>query len=212
MGGGDDLFVDTAQVGPAGNDTVFGNDGNDTIGGGGGNDAFHGQRGTDLVLGRNGFDRLFGGDQDDTLNGGNGNDTVVGGNGRDTAFLGTGNDVWFDNAQIRFGDDLVFGGIGNDTLHGNGGNDTLTGGAGADVFVFAPTIGEMTVTDFTPGIDILWLNSDLWGGGLSRQQMISQFEGQQPDGTPTLDFGDGHVIVLNGLASTDALVTSLEFF
>ena len=51
--------------------------------------------------------------------------------------------------------DTLSGGAGNDKLSGNGGNDTLTGGAGADNFVFKPSFGNDTITDYAPGIDSL---------------------------------------------------------
>lgn len=59
--------------------------------------------------------------------------------------------------------DILFGRSGNAALIGSSGNDlifglagdTLTGGAGADTFVFGAGFGKETVTDFTPGSDIL---------------------------------------------------------
>jgi ELWxxDGT repeat protein len=53
-------------------------------------------------------------------------------------------------------DDDLRGGAGNDALNGGpGGNDRLTGGAGNDTFVFDPSLGRVTVTDFHPGQDHL---------------------------------------------------------
>ena len=43
---------------------------------------------------------------------------------------------------------IVNGGDGNDTITTGAGNDTITGGGGNDTFVFAPSFGKDTVTDF----------------------------------------------------------------
>ena len=45
--------------------------------------------------------------------------------------------------------------IGAYTLAGGAGNDALSGGAGNDMFVFRAGLGQDTVTDFTPGQDVL---------------------------------------------------------
>ena len=68
------------------------------------------------------------------------------------------------------GDDILVGGDGNDTLNGGAGEDTLTGGLGADTFVFdeadiAP-FGD-TITDFTPGEDIIDYNGVALKNGTS---------------------------------------------
>jgi Ca2+-binding RTX toxin-like protein len=53
------------------------------------------------------------------------------------------------------GNDTISGTSGNDTIAGGAGNDTLTGGAGNDTFVFRANLGQDTITDFTPGQDVL---------------------------------------------------------
>lgn len=53
------------------------------------------------------------------------------------------------------GDDVMDGRGGNDILVSTGGNDTMTGGDGADQFVFNPTGGTVTITDFEDGVDVL---------------------------------------------------------
>ena len=53
------------------------------------------------------------------------------------------------------GDDTLYGGAGNDTLIGGTGNNTLYGGAGNDMFVYANSGGNDTITDYTAGQDTL---------------------------------------------------------
>lgn len=106
------------------------------------------------------------------IRGANRNDTLTGGGGADTLEGRGGNDV----LDGRGGDDIMDGGDGNDRLISNAGDDILTGGAGADTFVIGPrTSGNITITDFTDGVDRIDLtafgfdsngNSPNWAGFL----------------------------------------------
>jgi len=211
LGPGDDLFLDMAERGLSGSDTVLGGDGNDTIQGGGGGDLFDGQGGDDLILGRNGNDTLSGGAGDDTILGGAGADQVHSGDGRDRVFLHGGDDVWHDTPQRgRAGADFVTGGHGDDRFHAGGGNDTLSGGAGADVFIFT-TGGETDqITDFRKGQDTLRLDDALWAGSLTPAQVVSQF-GSIRQGMVVLDFGDTE-IWLQGVDSLNGLANDIDIF
>ncbi|MFU8865141.1 MAG: Hint domain-containing protein [Rhodobacterales bacterium] len=100
-----------------------------------GNDMLHGGAGDDLIYGGAGDDTISGDEGNDTLFGGDGNDTITGDEGDDLLFGGNG-------------DDELSGGDGNDTLAGGVGDDLLTGGAGNDTFVYAPSEGADTITDF----------------------------------------------------------------
>ena len=63
-----------------------------------------------------------------------------------TAVIGTeANDLLIGNSQ----NDTLSGGGGNDRLVATGGRDTLSGGTGADQFVFSPSSGQATITDFS---------------------------------------------------------------
>lgn len=99
--------------------------------------------------------------------GGSGNDTLIGN------FIGNilaGNDG-NDNLRGNGGNDTLAGGTGLDTLDGGSGADTLTGAGGADVFIFKAenrASGIDTITDFTPGEDMIVLSdfAGLAGGSL----------------------------------------------
>ncbi len=141
---GDDLYIDNAQGGELGRDTVFAGFGNDTIEGGNADDVFYGEWGNDVINARLGNDLVFGGDQFDTISAGEGQDTVFGGNGRDLIFLNQGDDLFSDNGQGgELGQDTVFGGFGNDTIQGGNGNDQFFGEWGNDL-IFA-RLGDDTV-------------------------------------------------------------------
>ncbi|MBR9650098.1 calcium-binding protein [Thalassovita aquimarina] len=184
---GDDLYIDNSQGGFWGRDTVFGGFGADTIQGGNGDDAFHGEADNDLIFGRLGNDMIRGGTGFDTIHGGDGNDTVYGDYGRDRIFMGNGDDTYVDSAQ-----------------GGNLGQDTINGGAGADTFVFGAAIASDTIVDFEVGTDVLQLTEDLWGGGQSAAQVLSNYASVTADGV-LFDFGSGQSILLAGLSSVAGL-------
>jgi serralysin len=162
------------------------------------------------IIGNNGNDLLFGGGQDDTLRGGEGSDKLWGGNGSDSAYMGNGNDIWYDNAQVTFGDDFVAGGQGNDTLNSGGGDDTLSGGAGADSFVFASEFNDDIITDYAVGVDNFTLDGSLWGGGKTTAQAISDHLVSAPGADVVLSFdGGNHTLTFTGLTTTAGLESDL---
>ncbi|MGR3501254.1 hypothetical protein [Pseudaestuariivita sp.] len=139
LGQGADLYVDRAEPGGAGQDTVAGGAGKDTILGGGGNDSFIGGGGDDDISGGAGRDTLIGGAGNDTLRDADGGGFIAAGQGADlvevsggatTVLLGAGNDA-LDGGISSFALDAV-GGVGNDTLETGVGNDTIGAGTGAD--------------------------------------------------------------------------------
>ena len=138
--GGDNADVITADggadslVGGAGADTIHGGDENDTIAGGTGDDSLSGDAGDDQVSGDAGADRITGQDGNDSLYGGADNDTIFGGNDNDLLFGEEGRDE-------------LFGGDGNDTFQGGVGVDSLYGGVGNDLFLYATTDFDGTLTN-----------------------------------------------------------------
>lgn len=199
-GSGDDLVDggdDADEVwGMGGADLVRGRSGDDTVGGGAGNDDVWGDAGNDIVYGGLGNDRVGGGSGNDTVWAGSGNDTVYGGDGDDDLYGGSGADA-------------LFGGDGDDMLVAIQDDDLMNGGAGADTFVFATNSGTATVQDFSgsaPGGDgdILQLDSGLWEGDLTAQQVLDQFGAEDGDAfVLAFDGGQQLATQLNTLTADD---------
>lgn len=74
--------------------------------------------------------------------------TIVAGGHAEIKFITTAN-------VATSGANALVGTAGADTIDGQGGNDLLFGLTGADTFVFHANFGHDTVTDYTPGTDIL---------------------------------------------------------
>lgn len=209
-GDGDDLLI-----GGTGNDTIYGGDGQDTLYGGQGNNSLWGMRGNDLIHGSDGNDRIGGGRGNDTLYGHGGNDTIFGGMGDDLIYGGAGNDVLWgmdDNDTIfgGSGDDFLSGGRGDDLLNGGPGNDTMRGGPGADVFVFEDGHERLLIEDFTfTDQDRLQLDEDLWGGGMTAEQVMATY-GRAINGQIVLDFGGGDIITLAGITNLEMMAQHID--
>ncbi|MBD2315171.1 choice-of-anchor I family protein [Desertifilum sp. FACHB-1129] len=193
---GNDLLVGTPEA-----DLIFALPGNDTVFGQEGDDQIYGNQGSDLLFGNQGNDTLYGGKDNDTLYGGRDNDVLFGntgddwinGNlGDDTIYGGKGNDV----IRGGKGNDRIFGDRGNDVLYGDRGNDTLTGGEGRDLFVLQAGLeGTNTITDFTPGEDLIGL-----AGGLSFANLEIT---QQGSATAIRDRNSGTTLaILQGINAT----------
>ncbi len=233
-GAGNDLVLagygDDVASGGIGDDTVNGQTGEDTINGGAGNDSLLGSFFNDTVNGGDGDDFVDGGALDDFVTGGNGNDTVRGVTGNDSLLGGAGNDLLqagngIDTLRGGVGNDTLAGGLnsdllvgntgadnlqgqsGLDTLDGGAGNDILIGGANADSFVFANGYGRDTVNDFADDQDVLVLNDNLWGGGLSAQQVVNMFS-TVVNGNTVLDFGT-HELTVRNIANPNDLVDDI---
>jgi len=149
----------TGQIGPDGRGGVGkliqGTDGNDQLYGGHFADTLVGGAGNDTLDGRHGNDLLDGGAGDDVfwLTPDNGNDTALGGDGNDSFLL---NNALYSN---RTGTAVIDAGAGDDHVLIDAFSEgmisaTITGGAGVDTYAFtqfAYHMGNIVVTDFTPG-------------------------------------------------------------
>ncbi|WP_172961068.1 calcium-binding protein [Oceaniglobus roseus] len=185
-------------------DTVNGGSGNDFIDGGALNDVLNGQGDNDTINGVTGNDVLSGGGGDDFLRGGAGIDTLDGDGGNDTLAGGDNSDL----LRGGNGDDELQGQNGLDTLDGGNGNDTLIGGANADTFQFDVGSDRDLIRDFEDNRDVLALDQDLWGGGLTRQQVIDTYAFVNGS-TVLLDFGTDELTLLN--VNAQSLVDDIVF-
>ena len=134
-------------------------------------DTFSGMEG---IYGSPHADRLTGDDGDNSLNGGPGADVLDGREGVDllsyqfsdagvTVDLATGDAsggfaegdefTGFENLEGSAYNDSLSGDGGDNMLGGLEGNDHLSGDAGDDTFVFAPSNGDDTISDFGDGSD-----------------------------------------------------------
>jgi VCBS repeat-containing protein len=108
------------------------------------------------------------GNSGETLEAESGDDYLYGNGGSDMLF-GLGGDDWLYGQS---GDDQLSGGDGHDHLFGGEANDTLTGGAGNDRFVFQPTTGADTITDFGDGNDLIDLTALDASGAVGNQDFV----------------------------------------
>ncbi|NMJ43414.1 calcium-binding protein [Roseomonas sp. JC162] len=136
----------------------------------------------DYLFGQDGNDVLFGGRGDDLLDGGADNDVLIGGQGND----------------------LLFGGAGSDFLAGNAGADTLVGGTGEDTFYFESGFGRDVVLDFRPGEDVIAIQANINGSGItSAQDLVGRISSD--DTGAVISLGDGDQIKLVGVSTEDLL-------
>lgn len=157
-----------------------------------GPDMLIGDVGFDLILAGAGDDTVRAGAGDDTLFGRAGNDSLAGDDGADTLVGGAGNDT----LEGGNGQDRLFGGDGADRLSGGIGDDTLFGGAGADTFIF--DFGTDVITDYQQGFDQIILSPNLWTGLTSAEDLLLLY-GSYADGRSTIDFGDGNILIIDGI-------------
>ena len=99
-----------------------------------------------------------------------------------------------DVIRGKDGGDSLDGGRGKDVLHGNRGRDDLTGGNGRDTFVFKKNWDNDRILDFENNFDTLALDVALWGGGMTRAEVVDQF-GEKTIRGVKLDFGDDEIFV-----------------
>lgn len=184
-------------IGSRGNDALTGDAGANSLAGGAGNDSLWGGEGDDTLEGGNGNDRLWGGLGNDVLSGGSGNDRLWGDDGRDVLRGGNGNDI-------------LYGGRGNDRLDGGKGDDQLYGGTGADTFVFSKGYAVDTIHDFTISEgDRVRLNSDLWSGSRSAQDVVNEF-GSVVGGRVVLQFNARDSLIFDGITDLSSLAGNID--
>ena len=97
--------------------------------------------------------------------------------------------------------------VAADILDGRKGEDQLSGGDGADRFVFVGGDGHDRITDFSVAEDELRLNSDLWGSGLTAQQVVDQYA-KLHHGNVVFDFGNDE-LTLRHVSSDDGIAAQI---
>ncbi|MGE0723308.1 MAG: calcium-binding protein, partial [Alphaproteobacteria bacterium] len=153
-----------------------------------GDDRLDAGAGADAALGGQGDDVVEGGSCSDWhLNGNRGIDLVLGGGGDDRLFGGPDGD-WLD------------GGDGADTLSGDRGNDVLVGAGGADVFDLLTEGGFDRIEDFSAADgDRIRLPAGINGSGIATAaDALARLAADE--GGSRLDLGEGHGLVLAGIA------------
>lgn len=157
-------------------------------------------RKADVLVGSNTDNRINAKGGADLVEGLGGNDILIGGSGADRLLGGAGRDI----LKGGVGGDVLYGGAGSDRLLGLRGNDILTGGAGADSFTFRATDGADRITDFQDETDSLRLDTGLWHGDKTVSDILSEF-GSRSKGAYVMDFGNGDVLTLKGVAAKDIM-------
>ncbi len=147
----------------------------------------------EVTEGTDGNDVFRGSQVDDLVSGGAGNDLLIGRAGWDELSGGQDNDI-------------LRGGAGNDVLNGGTGRDRLNGGEGYDVFVFADDYGRDRVQRFDYEEDTVRLNIE----GIDSFEDLEGIYTNRGNNT-VLNFGDGDVLVLNGVNFEDLSASNFDF-
>ncbi len=124
----------------------------------------------------------------------------------ENAVGGRGSDTIYGNAL----NNVLKGGRGFDILVGGGGRDRLIGGSGADGFLFMAGDGRDMIADFSQTEDLISLSADLWGGGLTKAKVLTQFASIQ-GGDLVFEFG-ADVLTLKDVKSLSGLADQIVFF
>lgn len=101
------------------------------------------------------------------------------------------------------------GEAGNDTLAGGFGDDTLIGGAGADLFIFDH--GNDIILDFDQTVDRITLDARLWTGLTNADDLLRVY-GSVDGQRATLDFGDGDILIVDGVSDYALFADALILF
>ncbi len=194
-GGETGVIIENASGGK-GDDVITGNGVDNVLKGGSGRDKLSGKAGDDRIEAGSGKDEVKGGAGKDNVLGGGGNDVLRGENGADT--LGGGG-----------GADRLYGSKGADVLKGSTGNDILRGGSGNDTFVFRDGDDKDEIRDFQRGKDTLKLDSDLWSGSKTKQEIVDDFA-TVVGGDVVFNFGGGDVLTVSNVSNPNSLVDDIS--
>ncbi len=143
-----------------------------------------------MIEGTDGRDRLLGTVAGDIIYGYGDRDRLWGQTGDDQLFGGDGNDK-------------LFGEQGDDLLWGGSGYDRLSGGAGADGFVLSLGEGRDRITDFTLGVDIIIMTSDI---------SLGQLEVEQAGRNTRLSYAGDTLAIINRIQASDLIAAAETAF
>ena len=226
--------------GNRGNDTILAGGGNDTIYGDAGEDDLFGEAGNDLFVVAQDYcraDHYDGGAGIDVIDAtavevlhirggldtGDSIEQILG--GALTELHGTNDDEVIDLSattlvnidKVRGGggrdymvgtasDDLLYGESGNDTLDGGAGNDVLNGGYGDDRYIFRDNSGQDLVRGFNARSETIVLQ----GHGV---MAFADLQGMMTEtvGSTVIDFGDGDMLMIEGVEMADLSFAAFEF-
>ena len=107
------------------------------------------------------------------------------------------------------GQDLLRGGDGEDTLGGGAGDDVLYGEGGADTFIFDG--GSDVIQDYEQGLDQITLDAQLWTGLTSAEDVLFIY-GSINGTQATIDFGDGNVLIIDGVVDYNTFADDIALF
>ncbi|MCK0171547.1 M10 family metallopeptidase C-terminal domain-containing protein [Aliiroseovarius sp. S1123] len=165
----------------------------------------YGGGGNDLIVGNWRDNHLFGNGGDDHLKGGKGDDELTGGAGVDALRGGKGSDILYGSS----GDDKIRGGGASDDIYGGAGDDWLKGGFGKDRFYFDD--GTDRIVDFNEGQnDKIYIDDALTGGATATQILNNNATVQ--NGDVHIDFGNGDVLIIEGVTDKMDLVDDILFY
>ena len=85
------------------------------------------------------------------------------------------------------------GSTASDTIVSTTASETLIGNGGADDLVFAPGYGLDTITDFTPGVDLVQFSTSMF----ATQQAILDATQNNVGGFAVITTSVGHDVTLN---------------
>ncbi len=168
-----------------------------------------------LAAGSDEIENVFMGDGNDTVFGNGLGNEIHGMRGNDLLRADLGNDkVYGDDGKDTLhgedGNDKIWGGDSADQIYGSAGKDQLYGDLGNDSFVFAVGAGGDKIHDFEDDADVLKLDDAIWGGGLSKSDLIADYADVR-NGNTVFNFGDGNKVTILGVTDTSIFLDDIKF-
>ncbi len=174
------------------------------LGGAGGGYYRGGSNGSNLLVGSLGAVTLQGAGNGDVL-------IAMGTSGMQLLYAGSGNETLLGSLSTTSnlfvagsGNDIILGGSGADTFIAGTGAATITSGSGPDVFMLnanATAGAQITITDFTPGIDHVRL---LNYGGANTPASLAAAATHLGTAGSRITLSDGTTITFQGVPTVNS--------